>query len=175
MAYTYSKIATYTVGSGGIPSISFTNIPQTYTDLVLSLSARVGTVDTEEWIRLEFNSSGGTAYSSRVLWGNGSGAYSASESAVANVNYAGMANASTSTSNTFSNCEIYIPNYTSSNYKSFSSNIAEEQNATKAFNAATAGLWSNTSPISSIKLTPANAGTLVQYSTFHLYGIKAEV
>jgi hypothetical protein len=172
MATTFIKIAAVTVGAGGASNITFSAIPATYTDLSLLLSARVNTVDTEEWVKLEFNGSGGTAYSDRVLWGNGSGAFSASESGVANVNYAAMANAASSTSTTFSNCEIYIPNYAGSNNKSFSSNISEEQNATKAFNAMTAGLWSNTSAITSIKLTPANAGTLVQYSTATLYGIK---
>ena len=172
MANTYTLISSNTVGSGGVASVTFSSIPATYTDLLVRASARVTTVDTEEFLRLEFNGSGGTAYSSRIFYGNGSATASASESGVANVNYAGMANASASTSNTFTNCEIYIPNYAGSNNKSFSSNIAEEQNATKAFNVATAGLWANTAAITSIKLTPANAGTLVQYSTFYLYGIK---
>jgi hypothetical protein len=38
MAYTYSKLATYTVGSSSILSMAFLNIPQTYTDLVLKIS-----------------------------------------------------------------------------------------------------------------------------------------
>ena len=172
MATSWTAISTTTVGSGGASSVTFSSIPATYTSLLINISARVNTVDTEEFLRLEFNGSGGTAYSSRIMYGNGSATVAASESGSANVNYAGMANAASSTSSTFTNCEIYIPNYAGSNYKSFTSNLAEEQNATKAFNIATAALWSNTAAVTSIKLTPANAGTLVQYSTFYLFGIK---
>ena len=172
MTTSWTAIASNTVGVLGTASVTFSSIPATYTDLVVNVSARTNIVDTEDWLKLEFNGSGGTAYSDRVMWGNGTSAPSASESGVASVLYGGMVNASTSTSNTFSNCLIYIPNYAGSTNKSFSSNIAEEQKATKAFNAATAGLWSNTAAITSLKLTPSNAGLIVQYSTFTLFGIK---
>jgi hypothetical protein len=42
---TMVKIDTVTVGSGGAASIEFTNIPQTYTDLQIVLSARSATSD----------------------------------------------------------------------------------------------------------------------------------
>jgi hypothetical protein len=41
MALTYTAIKTVTVGSGGAANIDFTSIPQTYTDLVLKVSARM--------------------------------------------------------------------------------------------------------------------------------------
>ena len=37
---TMTKLATYTVGAGGDSSVTFSNIPQTYTDLVIRVSAR---------------------------------------------------------------------------------------------------------------------------------------
>jgi hypothetical protein len=46
MAYTYSKIASVTIGSGGSSSINFIAIPQNYTDLILKLSARDDTAGT---------------------------------------------------------------------------------------------------------------------------------
>jgi hypothetical protein len=57
----------------------------------------------------------------------------------------------TATANTFGNTEFYIPNYTSSNYKSFSVDGVTENNATAAF-ALYAGLWSNTAAITSFRL-----------------------
>ena len=171
MATTFTQIAAVTVGSGGASSIDFTSIPSTYTDLCVKLSARTNLADTEEFLRLEFNGSGGTAYSYRNVYANGSAAVSLNGSGAANVLYGGIANASLSTSNTFSNCEIYIPNYAGSNNKSFSGDLVNEQNATKAFTMLVAGLWANTSAITSIKLTP-QSGSLVQYSTATLYGIK---
>jgi hypothetical protein len=172
MANTFVKIAAVTVGAGGAANIDFTSIPSTYTDLCVKVSSRTNLADTEEFLRLEFNGSGGTAYSYRNVYGNGSAAVSLNASGAANVLYGGITNASLSTSNTFSNCDIYIPNYAGSNNKSFSGDLVNEQNATKAFAMLVAGLWANTSAITSLKLTPSNAGTLVQYTTATLYGIK---
>ena len=74
------------------------------------------------------------------------------------------------TASTFGNAEIYIPNYASSNNKSVSADFVSETNAADAIFGLTAGLWANTSAITSIKLTPAAA--FAQYSTATLYGIK---
>jgi len=172
MPNTFTKISSVTVGSGGASNINLTSIPSTYTDLCVKVTARTNLSDTEEFLRLEFNGSGGTAYSYRNVYGNGSTAVSLNDAGVANVLYGGISNASLSTSNTFSNCELYIPNYAGSNNKSFSADLVNEQNATKAFTMLVAGLWSNTSAITSVKLTPASGGSFVQYSTATLYGIK---
>jgi len=77
--------------------------------------------------------------------------------------------------NTFGNSSIYIPNYTSSNYKSYSVEGAVEANGTSSSGvqglAMTAGLWSNTAAITRIDLG-AEVGNFVSPSTFYLYGIK---
>jgi hypothetical protein len=87
----------------------------------------------------------------------------------------GYATAATATANTFGSTEIYIPNYTSGNYKSSSADSVTENNATTAYAQLAASLWNNTAPINSIKIFSANLGSIAQYSTAHLYGIKAEV
>jgi hypothetical protein len=75
------------------------------------------------------------------------------------------------TANTFSNGEIYIPNYAGSNYKSWSSDAVTENNATSADMSLVAGLTSITAAITSITIAGA-AGNLVQYSTAYLYGVS---
>jgi len=40
MPLTYQKIATVTVGAGGASNITFSSIPQTYTDIKVVVSAR---------------------------------------------------------------------------------------------------------------------------------------
>ena len=171
MAYTYSKIATVTVGSGGVSSIDFLAIPQNYTDLILKLSGRADINETA--VSLQFNGNTSTSnYSYRTLKGSGSAASSSSETSLGFI--ATRIDPSTYTANTFGNDEFYIPNYSSSNQKSISVDGLNENNASAADSMLTAGLWNQTSAITSIKLYVV-AGNFVQYSTATLYGIKAEV
>lgn len=171
MANTYVAIAKINVGSGGASSIEFTSIPQTYTDLLLKTSIRgnrsasenqaielsfngVTTNLSDRWIRLVDNALASGSENDKIQYG---------------------APGASNTASTFSNDEIYIPNYTSSNYKSVSIDNVSENNGTNVFSYLTAGLWSSTSAITSIKITAANAGTsLLEYSNFYLYGIKKD-
>jgi hypothetical protein len=82
-------------------------------------------------------------------------------------------NGSNTTTSTFTNSEIYIPNYTSSNQKSISGDAVNENNSSSTNVQArlVAWKWSGTTAISSI-LFSTNTGNFVQYSTFTLYGIS---
>jgi hypothetical protein len=172
MATTFTKIASVTVGAGGASTIDFTSIPSTYTDLCVKISVRTNEATGAVWdsILLRFNGSA-TGYSDRSLGGNGASAFSFNNP-FANYIFCGdIANALV-TSNTFSSLEITIPNYAGSNNKSVSVDSVEENNATTAQLDLTAGLWSNTSAITSISFVPAIGPNFVQYSTATLYGIK---
>ncbi len=149
-------------------SVTFSNIPQSgYTDLKVVASARGTTSATGENLYISLNGSS-SSFTFRYLQGNGSSAYSATSS----LNYIGTIPAATSTSNTFGNFEMYIPNYTGSTYKSISTDGVEENNATSSAATLVATLWSNTAAINQVTLAPAS-GSFVQYSTFSLYGVAA--
>jgi hypothetical protein len=168
MPANYVLLEKVTVGATTAASISFNNIPQTgYTDLVLKVSARDNTGNVGNFINISLNSSG-TGFTNRFLNGNGSTTSSNSAYGQLVIEYSG----NSSTANTFGNGEIYFPNYTSANYKSYSADSVSENNATTAYADLTAGLWSNTAAITKITLTP-NTGSFTQYSTFSLYGIAA--
>jgi hypothetical protein len=169
MATTYEAIATVTVGSGGAASIDFTSIPATFTNLVILMSCRRSLSTGTGQMSLTFNGSS-SGYSSRMLEGTGSSAGSNSYSGV-NMRI-GQAEPSNFTANTFMNTQIYIPNYASSNNKSVSSDSVSENNATEAYAAMFAGLWSNTAAITSISLFPADINNWAQHSSATLYGIK---
>ena len=175
MATTYELIASNTVGSGGASSVTFSSIPQTYTDLkvVFSLRSSNAAVDDATFLRFGSNSSidTGSNYSYKYLRGNGSSASSGSSSPQTFI-YVGQGVANNATSNTFGNGEIYISNYTSSNYKSVSVDCVGENSGTLDYDSMIAGLWSNTSAVYQIYLYPENGPTFTQYSTFYLYGIK---
>lgn len=171
MANTYELISSVTVGAGGASSIDFSSIPSTYTDLLIKLSVRSSYSGSNDTLAIRFNGEAtGTNYTYRSVYGEG---VSATSLVNPNVSFtaAGFVNPSTTTSNTFSSVDIYLPNYASSNYKSGSADAVSENNATAAYATLTAELWTNTAAINAIKLFAYN-GNVVQYSTAYLYGIK---
>ena len=174
MGYGEFLIGSVTVGSGGASTIDFSSIPSTYTDLCLKFSLRTdNSGSTYDEMKLTFNSSGGTAYSERVLYGTGAAVGSAGRSSQAYNQY-GIVNGGGATTNAYGNGEIYIPNYAGGNNKSYSLDSVQETNATTAYIYLDAGLWANTSTINQITLAPINGASpkYTQYSTAYLYGIK---
>jgi hypothetical protein len=150
------------VPSGGQAEIEFSSIPQTYTDLFLVLSCRTNEAGVTSSSRLELNSSGGN---SRRLNGNGSTVTTGT-----NATLELLLNGTSSSASTFSNIQIYIPNYTSSSAKSISIDQVVENNATEGFTRLTAGLSTTTSSVTSAKVYQAGV-TIAQYSSATLYGV----
>jgi hypothetical protein len=155
-------IQTVTVGSGGAASITFSSIPATFTDLMVVVSGRCTTTDTTA--TLSFNTGG--AYSRRTLVGNGATSSTNTSAVDFRISQSG------DTASTFGNTSIYIPNYAGGAAKSYSVDTVNENNATTAFQAITAGLWDQTAAITSIVLD-AVSGDFAQYSSASLYGILA--
>lgn len=167
MPANYVLLEKVVVGAAGAASVTFNNIPQTgYTDLVVKVSNRVGSGSVAHTDYISFNGLT-TNFTSRFIEGSGSAVSSQTATQSATLN-----NGPTSTANTFSNGEIYITNYTSSNFKSYSIDSVTENNATAAYSHLKAGLWSNTAAITSISLR-SDTGNYVQHSTFSLYGVAA--
>ena len=164
----YVLIEKVTVGAAGASSISFSGIPQTgYTDLVLKMSVRTDRASTDDLLNFNFNGLSSNQ-SSRNLQGNGS---AASSGTYGSNLYLAWVDAASNTASTFGNAEMYIPNYTSSNFKSVSTDGVLENNASTAVMGMTAGLWSSTAAITSIAITSVFSANFVQYSTFYLYGV----
>jgi hypothetical protein len=151
-------------------SVVFDNIPQTgYTDLKIVTTAREATSQGDVVGYIRFNADTGTTnYSAKSVYGDGT--------AVASLGNSGAAFFLTLTGNTastFASSEIYIPNYTSSQAKSWSADMATENNGSSAFAALYAGLWTGTAAISTITLSPRAASSLAANSTFSLYALAA--
>jgi hypothetical protein len=166
MPANYVLLGEVTLGASAA-SVTFSNIPQTgYTDLKLVCSARGTQSSVNQSYQITFNGTSTTGLSMRRVYGNGASA--ASDSGLRTIEAVGA----TATANTFSNDEIYIPNYTSNNNKSYSVDNVSENNATTAYAIMHAGLWSNTAAITSIVFTGVT-GSFVSGSTFYLYGLAA--
>ncbi len=145
--------------------IEFASIPQTYTDLRLNLSLR--NTSTADQIRLEFNDSA-SGWSSRDLRGEGSGS-ATTRSRTDNI-FPLLQVPSSYTSNTFSNVEIYITNYTWASAKTLSINGVLENNATTTGLQLYSGLWTGTAAITKLEII-SNTNDFAQYSSATLYGI----
>lgn len=164
-------IYTQTVGSGGAASITFNNIPQTFTDLMVVMSARESAATPYSGTSVRLNNDASALYSITLLEGYGGVASSrtTSQNSLFPVPHIP---GGTATADTFGNTQIYLPNYTGSNFKALILDSVSENNSSATFffqTGLSAGLYSSTSAITAFRCIAS--GTFVQYSTFSLYGI----
>jgi hypothetical protein len=161
MASTYEKIATNTLSST-TSSITFSSIPQTYTDLVI-VNRAINTTQQSE--RLQFNSDTGNNYSVTYLLGTGSSAISGRGTSTnyIDLNY---------TDTTPATGIAHINNYSNSTTNKTVLTRWNGTGSSDPYVAAYVGVWRNTAAINSITIF-VSASTMAVGSTFTLYGIKA--
>jgi hypothetical protein len=155
MAATYTPIASVTLGAAA-PSVTFSSIPQTYTDLVLVVS---GTTTVDGNTKIIFNSDSSSIYSSTILLGDGSTAVS---SRIANGAALFLGGISTVQGTNI----IQIFNY--ANTTTFKSVIARTNS--DAYAQLRVGLSRSTTAITTISVTTDGTNFLTG-TTFNLYGI----
>ena len=166
MAKTYEPIATTTTTSNAT-TVSFTSIPQTYTDLILVYNGGLSGFD---YIYSQYNSDTGSNYSGTEVTGNGSSAVSYRYSNQTYNQLLGWV-VGQETPLTFIGI-IHFINY--ANTTTYKSMIGRDTNPESGGGTqAAVHLWRSTSAISSIELTGINSRTITNGSTFTLYGIKA--
>jgi hypothetical protein len=172
MATTYEFIASNTLASTA-QSVTFSSIPQTYTDLVVRVNAR--TNDTGQYIAVQFRFNGDSAnnYSSVSIPIYSTTTQSAR---LLNESYGRAqygATASGATTNAFGNAEIYIPSYTVAAQKPIAARGIAASNNASLFQSIDANLWNNTAAITSITIFGNPTSYLWSVgSSFYLYGIK---
>jgi hypothetical protein len=169
MANTYTLLETITVGAAGASSVTFNSIPQTgYTDLKIVMSVRSANASNFDNPRISINGSTSTFTRREIYAESGSvGSESVADRIIGNCPAASV------TASTFGSLEFYLPNYTSSNYKSWSSDSVTENNSATNSQWLLAGLWSTVTAVSTIAVSLQTGGNFAQYSTFSLYGISA--
>lgn len=151
-------------------SVTFDNIPQTgYTDLKVIFSVRDTSSGLSNNIIIRLNSVT-TSQSVRSVQGTGTAVSSYSDAPIYTAGVVG----NTATSNTFSNCEMYITNYAlTTQHKSVAIESVTENNGTAAQTSLNAGLFASNSAITTIQFAPNGAVNFMAGSTFSIYGIAA--
>ena len=165
VANSYESIATSTVGAGGVSSVTFSSIPQTFTHL--QLRAMYGTTNQNSYLQIGTSGGANTGARGHMLNGNGTSA--------ASFNYTAGANG------------LYLDYYAPSGVTPFYATIIDfldytDTNKNKTVRALSGGDWNGSGEvdISSFLFATTNAITSItisgtatrQYSSFALYGIK---
>lgn len=166
MPTTYEPIATTTLGSA-TNSITFSSIPQTYTDLRMVV---VGSVPsgTGYWT-FRFNGDAGTNYSQVTLGGNGSSVYSSREA-----NYGGgylFFQGSIPSSLTAVTLDVFNYTSTTKNKTSLATYTGDLSGSGNVERGTI--LWRNTSAVTSWTVRTETASNFAIGTTATIYGIKA--
>jgi hypothetical protein len=156
---TYEPIASQTLSSAAA-SLTFSSIPQGYTDLVLVIAGNNSSSTYSPYI--QFNGDTTTNYSITNMYGNGSTA-SGSQSTSTATAYFGSLGA------TQGNAIVQIQNY---------SNATTNKTALIRINDAgfrvyaSVMLWRSTAAITSVTVFNESPGTFASGTTFSIYGIQ---
>jgi hypothetical protein len=173
----FESIATNTVGSGGVSSVTFSSIPSTYTHL--QIRAQIQEDRPTYWIGdCNMTINGATSgYSFHYIFGDGA-SVSASGSASQSRIDLGSGAIGTTTGNSYAAAIIDILDYNNTNkYKTVRGIMGFDTNGTGGGASLSgrvtlmSGLYQSTTAISSITIAGGN-NNLTQYSKFALYGIK---
>ena len=164
------------IASGGAASWSVSSIPSSYDHLLLKMSVRTDNASSHwESLNLTFNNDTTAAHYSWTDISAVGPSTLASSRGTSQGNYRRtFAVLDGGTANAYASNSVWIPHYTSSNYKQLMSDSAEDQNATAASSWLLdlgAGLWQSTATVDRIDIVPNSGNNFKQHSTFTLYGI----
>ena len=171
MALTYEPISTTTLGTA-TASVTFSSIPQRYTDLILVVTARQATVNTTD-MGMQVNSNGSITASWSAINGNGSSATSTRSSNPFGYFYLGDSAPSNAASGIFSVTTVHIMNYANTTLnKTVLARSSQDLSGSGNVRVA-AGLFPTTAAITSTTVGGSAGSDLATGCTFTLYGIKA--
>lgn len=155
----YEVISTQTLGSA-VATVTFSSIPQTYTDLVLVFNGTDSSGTNA--FRVQLNGDTATNYSGTDLDGDGTSATSSRFTSIDYIRGGGI-------STTNGTAILQFQNYSNTTtYKTVLGRYGTPASSSDTW----VNLWRSTSAISSI-LILINAVNYAAGSTFTLYGIKA--
>jgi hypothetical protein len=174
MANTYTLIEAQTLGSNTSSIVlgSGGTIPQTYTDLLVVVSARSLRTEREDSVLFRYNGDSATNYRTANLSAFMTFLESTVNTTRDHARAESCITAANATSNMFGNLDIYIPNYRSSVSKMSYAHGGAEHNGTETGRSIYGSKWLGTGAITYITLTTASGTNFITNSTFYLYGIS---
>ncbi len=159
-------------------SVTWSSIPTdgTYDHLMIEASIRSTQTSTYfDTIQMRFNGVSTNVYSDTLLYAQTTTPASSRNGARSDLTGAWWPAADVADANTFGCLKIWIPHFASSNYKSVIMSSTGAHATTSGDNwriGVSAGLYAETTAISSVEIKSGYAGNHAEFSTFTLYGIK---
>ena len=166
----YDALSAITVPSGGLSSITFAGIPNTYKHLQIRMMNRLsgGSAAAAFIGMIRFNSDTGSNYANHYLYGSGSGAAAAGVPGGSNPwnrIYYTMGSAQMSAN------IVDILDYANTTKNKTTRILTGTDTNGGGYVLLESGLWMNTSTISSISIAP-ESGAFAEFSQFSLYGVR---
>ena len=166
---TYTPIASLTL-SANTSSVTFSGIPQNYTDLILVIWSKPYT-NSEGSLKLNYNSDTSSNYSNTVLFGDGTSVSSSRNSNSTNI--------AISSGNALNNPRqpmftIQIMNYSNTTTYKTSLTRTSEGGSSLGYVDSWVGTWRSTAAITSLTIGVTYIFDIGAGSTFSLYGIDAQ-
>lgn len=162
---TYTPIASVTLSSAQ-SSVTFSGIPQTYTDLIVVCNFGTTSVSPSPSLVFQFNGDTGTNYSMTNLRGNGTTTGSSRQTSATSMNFIYF-DGSTIVETVFANIMNYSNTTTFKTVLGRGNSVSNTASGTQA----SVGLWRSTSAINSITVLLDTATTFLAGTTFNLYGV----
>jgi hypothetical protein len=167
MPSTYTPITTATA-SGSSGTITFSSIPQTYTDLVLVIQCGYTSGSNYAIVRANGDSEANSNYGNTYVLGDGSTASSGGNGGLSGF-YSSFGTVGNTTLNFMSTMQIF--NY--SNTTTFKTSLTRANLASSGTETIVACRRTNTNAITSLEIKATSSSIFATGSTFSLYGIKA--
>ena len=164
-------IASTLVGAGGVNTVIFNDIPQTYKHLQIRVLARDSRSNASSNIEWRYNGDTGNNYTSHILYGAGSGSAVAAVDLNLSTQSAIRIAGGTAPANVFGVGVIDILDYNNTTKHKVSRTLSGHDQNGDGQLYFTSGLWNNTAAITSITFVPTTTN-IAQYTRFSLYGIK---
>lgn len=160
---TYQPVASTTLGSSGVRSITFSNITQQYRDLVVVMNWG-NSANTNFLVR--FNGDSGSNYHQILANGNGTGTQTFTATNIGHIEIGYIWNDNIVTG-TF---KMNVMDYSASDkHKTVLNRTGDQQTGADML----VGRWANNTPITSLTIIGGSSSTFTVGSTIAVYGILA--
>jgi hypothetical protein len=172
--YYMEPISKVTVGSGGVSSVQFSNIPSNYKHLQIRGIAKDNRTTYASDIGLRFNGDSGNNYSWHRAYGFGTSSSISADgyASQSSMNVCMSAGGTVNNSLGLGPLILDILDYTSGVKNKVARSLSGYDDNGQGGIAVCSGGWYNTAPVTSITLVPMIGTVIAQYSQFTLYGIR---